>query len=120
MIIDKGVDDEVLVLQTFGIQIDIAALIEEINSNSDQFLIHECETEILLGINRTDGINVEVLKNIKEARLNQPILVTAIDDSEWVIDGNHRLLKRQELGRKMTNYIPINGSQLDPFVSEFS
>ncbi|MEJ2076361.1 MAG: hypothetical protein P8X79_23215 [Reinekea sp.] len=99
MIIDKGVDDEVLVLQTFGIQIDIAALIEEINSNSDQFLIHECETEILLGINRTDGINVEVLR---------------------VIDGNHRLLKRQELGRKMTNYIPINGSQLDPFVSEFS
>lgn len=118
MIIDKGVVDESLVLQTFGIQINIAALIEEINSHSDQYQVHECETGILIGINRTDGINVEVLKNMNEARLNQPILITAINGYEWVIDGNHRLLKRHELEKKMTNYIPINGNQLDPFVSE--
>lgn len=120
MIIDKGVDDEIIVLQTFGIQINIADLIDDINRNSDRYPIRECETDALLGINRTDGINTEILENISQARLNQPILITAIDGYEWIIDGNHRLLKRYELGKKITNYIPINCDQLDPFVSEFS
>lgn len=119
MIIDKGVADEILVLKTFGIQINIAALIDEINIDRNQYQIHECETDILLGINRTDGINVEVLINMEDARLNQPVLVTSIDGYEWVIDGNHRLLKRHELRKEMTNYIPINGKQLGPFISEF-
>ncbi len=120
MIIYKGVADEVIVLQTFGIQINIAALIDDININADQYQISECETNRLLSINRTDGINTEMIAKMDEFRLNQPVLITAIDSHEWVIDGNHRLLKRHALGKETTLYISINGQQLDPFVSEFS
>ena len=120
MIIEKGADDEVLVLQTFGIKINISGLIDYINRNSSVFQIKECDTGVLLSINRTDGINSKNLKQISEMRLEQPVLVTAIDEHQWLIDGNHRLLKRHELGKQTTNYIPINGGELDPFVSEFS
>ncbi|KGD63155.1 hypothetical protein T9A_00475 [Alcanivorax jadensis T9] len=120
MIVEKGADDEVLVLQRFGIQINIAGLIDHINRNSSVFQIKECDTGVLLSINRTDGINSKTLKQMSEIRLEQPVLVTVIDEYEWLIDGNHRLLKRHELGKQSTNYIPINGGQLDPFVSEFS
>jgi len=120
MILEKSADDEVLVLQVFGIQIDISGLIEHINNNPSRHQICECETHKLLKLNRTDGINRETLSQIKESRLNQPVLVAAIDEYEWIIDGNHRLLKRLELGKETTPYIPINGVQLDQFVSEFS
>lgn len=119
MIIEKSVDDEVNVLNAFGIKINIAALIDDINSNFNQYQVIESETSMLLEINRNDGINLEVLKNMTLERMNQPILVTAIDGYDWVIDGNHRLLKRRQLGMSKTNYIPINGSQLDPYVSTF-
>ena len=115
MILEKCVDDEVLVLQVFGIQIDIAALIDHINSNMNLYQICECSTNRLLDLNRTDGIDHVTLSRMSEARLNQPVLVTRIDDYEWVIDGNHRLLKRRELAKESTRYIPINGNALDPF-----
>ena len=120
MIIDKGADDEVLVLQSFGIQINIAGLIDHINSNEGLYQVCECATSRLLEVNRTDGINREVIAQMPEYRSNQPILVAAIDGHEWIIDGNHRLLKRAELGKESTCYIPINGPQLDPYVTEFS
>jgi hypothetical protein len=120
MIIDKGAADEVLVLQCFGIQIDIAGLIDDINNNDSQYQLHECSTSRLLEANRTDGINKEVLAQMTESQSNQPILITAIDGYEWIIDGNHRLLKRAELAKESSRYIPISGVQLDPFVSEFS
>lgn len=120
MIIDKGAIDEILVLQFFGIQINITGIVDRINSNEDQFQVCECATRRLLEVNRTDGINREVLDKMTESRISQPILVTVIDEYEWVIDGNHRLFKRVELARESTCYIPINGEQLDPFVSEFS
>ena len=120
MILEKGVSDEVLVLQVFSIQIDVAALIEHINNNESHYQVCECSTDRLLELNRADGINRDTLSKMSEARLNQPVLVTKIDDYEWVIDGNHRLLKRQELLKEVTSYIPIDGTSLDPFVSEFS
>ncbi|NVK57907.1 MAG: hypothetical protein HWE26_20090 [Alteromonadaceae bacterium] len=120
MIIEKGASDEIFVLQDFGIQIDIAGLIDHINSNEDQYQVCECATSRLLEVNRADGINREVLANMSDSRSNQPILVTAIDEYEWVIDGNHRLIKRAELAKAVASYIPINGVQLDPYVSEFS
>jgi len=119
MIVGKGMVDEVFVLQTFGIQIDIVALIDEINNKNEEYAICECLTEELLSINRTDNINTEIVNNMNDARFNQPIIVTAINDSLWVIDGNHRLFKRYKLGKKMTYYIFINRIQLEPFVSEF-
>jgi hypothetical protein len=120
MIIDKGADDEVLVLRSFGIQINIASLIDHINSNEGLYQVCECATSRLLEVNRTDGINRELLTQMPEYRSNQPILVAAIDEYEWIIDGNHRLLKRAELGKESTCYISINGPQLDPYVTEFS
>ena len=48
MIVEKGADDEVLVLQRFGIQINIAGLIDHINRNSSVFQIKECDTGVLL------------------------------------------------------------------------
>lgn len=120
MIIEKGVADEVLVLQSFGIQIDIAGLIDHINSNESQYQVCECATNRLLEANRTDGISQEVLVQMSESRSSQPILIAAIDEYEWIIDGNHRLLKRVDLEKETTCYIPINGAQLEPYVSEFS
>lgn len=120
MIIDKGLSDEVFVLQAFGIQIDIAGLIGDINNNEGQYQVSECSTSRLLEVNRTDEINKEVLTEMTESRSNQPILITAIDEYEWIIDGNHRLLKRVELAKESVRYIPINGAQLDPYLSEFS
>jgi len=120
MIIEKGADDEVLVLRSLGIQIDIAGLIDDINNNDGQYQLCECSTSRLLEANKSDGINKDVLAQMSKSRSNQPILITAIDKYEWIIDGNHRLFKRAELAKESTRYIPINGVQLDPFVSEFS
>ncbi|ODS24094.1 hypothetical protein AB835_05595 [Candidatus Endobugula sertula] len=120
MILEKGVADEVIVLQDFEIQINIADLIDHINNNESQYQVLECTTNQLLGLNRTDGINNEVLGKMNKERSNQPILVTAIDEYEWIIDGNHRLLKRAQLGKELTSYIPINRNQLNPYVSTFS
>lgn len=120
MIIKKGVIDEVFLSQDIGIKVDIAALIDYINCNFDAQSSYECETSKLMGLNRADDVNYETLSEIGEERLNQPVLVAEIDSHEWIIDGNHRLLRRHELGMKMTRYIPIDAKQLDPFVSEFS
>ena len=114
MIIETGAADETLVLQTFGIQMNIAGLIGHINSNDSQYQIFECATERLLKLNRTDGINCEILAQMTESRSNQPILITAIDGYEWVIDGNHRLIKRAALDKESTCYISINSTQLKP------
>lgn len=47
---------------------------EEINSNSNKFIIHKCEADVFFGINCTDGINIEVLVIINEEHLNWPVL----------------------------------------------
>lgn len=120
MILETGVADEVSVLQVFGVQVDVAALIEEINNNPGQYQIHECETSRLLECNRNDFINHEALSQISDSRLNQPLLVAVIDDYEWVIDGNHRLLRRAELAKDTTSFIPIPGEELGRFISQFS
>lgn len=120
MTLEKGAIDEVLVLQVFGIQINIADLIDHINDNQNLFQVCECPTDRLLKLNRTDGITAETLSQMGEDRCDQPVLVTSIDNYEWIIDGNHRLLKRRELDKENTLYIHINGDVLNPFVSEFS
>lgn len=120
MIIEKGAVDEVFLLKNLGIQIDIASLIEHINNNENLYPIYECPTNKLLKLNKTDGINHETLSRISALRLEQPILVTKIDDHEWIIDGNHRLLKRHKLAKEITHYILLSGAQLDQFVSAFS
>ena len=120
MLLNKGANDEALILNSFAIKIRIAELIEHINEHSEEYKILECDTSILVGLNRTDYINYEVLEKMSNDRLEEPVLVTSIDEYEFVIDGNHRLQKRHQLGRDITKYIPINGYQLDPFVIALS
>ncbi len=97
MLLRKGSSDEKVILKSHGIIIDIAGLIDHINVNEDRFQVCECPTQQLLDINRTDGINFDLIASMDGDRINQPVLVASIDGYEWVIDGNHRLLKRHEL-----------------------
>lgn len=117
MVLNKGAADEQLILNSHGIQIDVARLIDHVNANESQFKVCECSTQRLMDINRADGINPDVIASMDCNRVDEPILITSIDGYEWVIDGNHRLLKRHELQKETSLYIPIGGSQLDPFVS---
>lgn len=120
VILSKGVDDEVFLLKSLEIQIMISELIDFINFNSELFDVRECETDILLNLNRSDYINPNNLNSISESRLDEPVLVTKIGDYEFLIDGNHRLQKRKVLSKFKTKYILVNGEQLDQFVREFS
>jgi len=117
MLLSKGVSDEKVILNSHGISIDVARLIDHINANKARFQVCECSTQRLMDTNRTDGINYDLIASMDSDRINQPVLVTSIDGYEWVIDGNHRLLKRHELQKETSFYIPIGGNVLDPFVS---
>jgi hypothetical protein len=117
MLLGKGVSDEQLMLNSHGIRIDIARLIDHVNENENQFEVRECSTQRLLEANRSDGINRDLIASMERIRVEQPVLVANIDGHEWIIDGNHRLLKRHELHMKNSYYIPVGGSELEPFVS---
>lgn len=117
MLLCKSVSDEQLVLNSHGIQIDVARLIDYINANEDRFQVRECSTQRLMDLNRADGINRNVIASMEGSRVEQPVLVANIDGHEWIIDGNHRLLKRYELYRENSCYIPVGGNELEPFVS---
>ncbi|MGX5915107.1 hypothetical protein ACR0ST_10280 [Aliidiomarina sp. Khilg15.8] len=118
MLLCKGVSDEQLILNSHGMQIDVARLIDHINANEDLFTVLECSTQRLMDVNRADGINRDLIASMESIRVEQPVLVANIDGYEWIIDGNHRLLKRHELRKEHSFYIPVKGSELELFVSK--
>lgn len=100
-------------------QIDITGLVNYINSNRALFAIRELPTARLVAL-RMGEVRNDVLPNIDNRRLDQPILVAFINGSEWIIDGNHRLKKRKQLDKKTTKYIQISDDVLCHFMSNFS
>ncbi len=117
--ISKGAPDEVLTLNEYSIQISICDLIDFINSHSQLVKVSAYSTEILLQFRRTDGIDNDYLNNISEERLREPLLATVLNDEEWIIDGNHRLINRANLNHPTTKliYVPeeIVGSFTKPY-----
>jgi hypothetical protein len=117
MLLNKGVVDEQLILSSLGVQIDVARLIDHVNANEVRFMVCEYPTQKLMDLNRADRINPNVLALMDDKRIDEPALIANIYGYEWIIDGNHRLLKRHQLQKETSYYIPIKGSELDPFVS---
>ncbi len=120
MILSKGANDEVFVLSVYGLQILISDLIDFINANFELFEVRECKTNILMSLNGSDYIDKNILNYISEDRIDEPVLVTRINECEFLIDGNHRLHKRNHLSMYTTKYIPIDGNVLDIFIRDFS
>ncbi len=116
--ISLGAPDEILIIQDYGVQINIHKLIEYINTNNKKMKILCILTTELENLCRTDGINSNYLESISNERLNEPLLVGHIKNEKWLIDGNHRLLKRK--GTEKTKAIYVKNNILERFTQEFS
>ena len=120
MLLNKGVKDEVLILNEYGIKVLIFELIDHINKYKDGIPVHDYPTKDLLELRRCDGINRQHLSTISNGRIEQPVLASTIGDSDWIIDGNHRLLKRAEKNIETTKVIVVPNDVLMQFMQELS
>lgn len=97
-LLSVGVEDEIFVLGSYGLLIRVYELIAHINSHPSEFEPRWRRTSELLRFRRSDGIRREHISRMPPSRRDQPLLVTKIDDDDWVLDGNHRLLRRHRDG----------------------
>lgn len=118
--ISKSSPDEGLFLNALSIKICISELIDYVNSNASFYEIRWLETSELLKLARTDGINRDHLSSIDETRLDEPVIISTIGEEEWIVDGNHRLIKRYEKMLTNTPAIVIPKKMLSKFTENFS
>jgi hypothetical protein len=96
--------DEVFVLRELGCCIRIADLIHAVNRAPELSRI-EVETARLAVMRRSDRLSKSYLGGISEPRLSEPVLVGALAEALWIIDGNHRLERRIRLQIEHTGVI---------------
>ena len=116
MKISKGLVDEVFVLRDLHVMIQIAPLIDALNKLSDVDPLWY-PTDHLRSMNRADRIVTTVVACMTDARRDEPVLIACLPDT-WVIDGNHRLAKRQLDGFGETQAIVVPPTILVPFIAE--
>ena len=93
--ISKSMNDEVFMIMEHLLEIDISHLIDAINSKNIEFDSGVMSVSYLSKFNRSTKINNEVISNMSNARRDEPIIISVISEAGWIIDGNHRLTRRQ-------------------------
>ncbi len=116
----KSSEDEGLFLNQLSIKVRTSDLIDHINNNTTLYEILWLETSELVNLSRTDGINLDHLNTINEERLIEPIIISRLGEETWVIDGNHRLLKRHNNGLRTTPVINLPEEVLSKYTEPFS
>ena len=119
-VISKGAAEEILVINDLAIQVSISKLIDFVNDNISDITISEYPTKELMKLKRTDIPNRYHLSNIDKERIEEPIMAAVINDEEWVIDGNHRLIKRAENNMLNTRIVVIPQDIITNYIQPFS
>ncbi len=93
-LLSVGVEDEGFVLGDHGLLIRVNELIAQVNAHPSEFIPELHKTSDLMRFRRSDGVCKEHLSGITASRLEEPLLVATIEQELWVVDGNHRLIRR--------------------------
>lgn len=98
--IDKGAPDEVYIILKWHLEIRIHELIDYLTSlqGSIELKLVSASVNDILEFNTSHEIKMEHINSMNESRKTQPILIACIQNECWVIDGNHRLNKREQDG----------------------
>lgn len=99
--ITKSREDEVFVAGDFGIVVQVWRLIDHVNGNAD-LQPRVLPTDDLVSQRLPAELDESRLSRIDEARLEEPLLVWKPDARVVVLDGNHRLERRRQLGLETT------------------
>jgi hypothetical protein len=97
MRISRALDDECFVSRDVGILVQIFRIIDAINQSSAA-KIFSCPLEEVLAMRRADRIDPQTVDAMSEARRDEPLLIAELGEHYWIIDGNHRLARRQRDG----------------------
>lgn len=93
--ITKGLIDEVFVIRELDLIIKIHSIISSINQYPEEFVLYEAPLVIIKSFVVTDRISRSTVMAINDKRRDQPLIITNLHNQSRVIDGNHRLIKRE-------------------------
>lgn len=99
--ITKSREDEVFVARDLGIVVQVWRLIDHVNESAD-LQPSLLPTDNLVSQRLPAGLDTSWLSRIGEGRLEEPLLVWKPDARVVILDGNHRLERRRQLGLETT------------------
>lgn len=107
-LVSVGVEDEVFVLGDYGLLIRVYELIAYIRAHPSEFDPSWRKTSELLRFRRSDGVQWEHVSRMPPSRRDQPVVLAKIEREDWVLDGNHRLVRRHRDGCEETLVIEVS------------
>ncbi|MEJ6120409.1 hypothetical protein MT390_00715 [Vibrio sp. 2-Bac 85] len=98
--IEKGATDEVYFILKWNLEIRIHELLEDLASLQGKIRIKPASVSMIdvLEFKTSHEIEMDHISSMSESRKAQPILLACIQNELWVIDGNHRLKKKEQDG----------------------
>ena len=114
--ISKNLKDEEYTIRKHSLKINISCLIDAINKSEVNYELDEFKIEELSDLIVSDGIDEKYIININNERRDEPIIVTVIFNEIYIIDGNHRFIKRINDGFKVFKILYISPEELKPFI----
>lgn len=118
--IDTGYKDEVFTIREENIEIKIYELIDSINRNVIVFELSSKPIEYLLNLIVADKISIKTINDMLPERRDQPLIYTYLAGSGRIIDGNHRLIKRQRDGFDHCVVVAISSEDLKEYCEPFT
>ena len=115
--ISKGLPDEVFVVGSYGLRIQVHGLIDWINNSPNVDAVW-CSTDDLLRLRRSDRVQAAVVASMPDHRRDEPVLLCQLLEEWWVIDGNHRLEKRRRDSLAQTLAVPVPPDVIAGFLEE--
>ncbi|MUK70257.1 hypothetical protein [Aliivibrio fischeri] len=112
--IEKGAPDEVFLILKWNMEIRIHELIDDLALLQGNHGLKSASFNVtdILGFNTSHEIEIEHISAMSESRKDQPILIACIQNECWVIDGNHRLKRKDKDGYTECNAIFIPNEML--------
>lgn len=117
----EGAPNEKFTILKWHLEIRIHELIDFLASlpSSTALTSDVVSVADILEINTSNEICNEVVISMKESRKAQPLLVACIQEEDWVIDGNHRLKRKERDGDKYCEVIFVPNKLLYRFCQSF-
>ncbi len=118
--ISKGLKDEVFVIRELDLIIEVHAIIDYISQHPEEVDLYEASIGDIKGFIQSDKINYSSVEEVGEQRIIEPLLIIELHNVVRVIDGNHRLLKRELDGLLKCSFYLIPAEILVKFSSPLS